>query len=247
MISYANVTKTNGERISEFREAADKICAIASKYSVKITGYHTPTLPLYSALSSEKQSEALYQLKVFLQSMETTEAMGDRLDSQDRALWHALLTFGLLPPSGMFAKFKPDDVIEIYDPVGIQIWRNFNFMKICSYSLEEMHAIDWTQRYTRSADKVKECLEKIGALLRGETPEVYDCLVSAHVFEETLSQDCFKLEATHNWFARLKDRNGQVTAWLAVSDVKLLGQDTQKTRRAKLRLSVVATPFEAQL
>ena len=89
-----------------FRDIADKICAIASKYSVEITGYHSARLPLYRALPPQKQSEALQLLNIFLQTMEATEAAGNKIDNQGCFVWSAHSSMGLIPPSDLFLNLK---------------------------------------------------------------------------------------------------------------------------------------------
>ncbi len=218
--------KSNIERISEFKLAADKICAIAAKKNLTIKGYHSPELPLYSALSETKQEEALLLVKAYLQSMESAEAMGECLDSVDRSLWHALSTMGLLPPSDLFARLKPNAVIEIYDLQGLQIWRNFNFMRVCSYTLEEIYSIEWFKRYKRDEKYTEECVKNVTSLLSGETSEVYKPDMSLQVMEETCSQDRLMIRASYDLLSRLKNRDGELAAWLVATSAEVVGHAT---------------------
>ena len=71
-------------------------------------------------------------------------------------------TFGTLPAawsSGIV--FECED----YNVEGLQTWRNLNFMKFCSYTLEEVFCIEWYKRYTRTAGKNEECMEKVAYLI----------------------------------------------------------------------------------
>jgi hypothetical protein len=239
-MSYFFKQNSSTDHRSEFREIADRISEIASKDSLELKGYHSSELPLFSALSSDKQAEVLKELRVFLNTMERASAHGDSLSSADRSVWHALVTLGMVPPSEMFDRFKQGDVVEIYDLKGIQVWRNLNFLKICSYTLEEMHSLEWADRYVRDSAKTEECMQKMGMMLMGQTPEIYDCNISEHILEETSSVDRFVLEARHNWAARLKNNQGEVVGCLITSQVKLLGKSLSawKTRPA---LHVVQT------
>lgn len=211
-------------RTSEFREFADKVCAIAAKYDVKITGYHSPELPLYSALSTQKQIEALHMLKTFDLSMEITQSQGGELDSQDRSLWGALSALGLVPPSDLFLRLEPGTAIEIYNLDGMQIWRNFTCMQYCSYTLEEVYSIELFTRYKRDPQKTAECIDKVGRLLSGQTPEIFYPEISPHILEETCSLEQFSLSVHHKMFSVLKNREGNLAAWLVMSGAEIVGK-----------------------
>jgi len=208
---------------SEFRHIADQICAIADKYQVKIRGYHSSELPHFRALPQARQETVLLRLKAFLGSMEVTESMGERLDSQKRALWCGLSALGLVPPSELFSRIDDNsEIIEIYNLEGFQVWRNFNYFDVCSYTLEEIYSIDWNDLYLRSDEKTEECRQKITALLTGQTPDLFDANVENHEITELCSQYRFVVEARHGILCRLKDKGGQLAAWVVVSKGRVL-------------------------
>jgi hypothetical protein len=215
---------SSSDRTHQFRLIADRICSLVSSHSVRLVAYNSPELPLYSALPPSKQAEILDQLKVFQRTIEVTLSNGDSLENVGRSVWHALSTLGFVPPSDIFSKIGNDDVVEIYDLQNIQLWRNFNFLKICSYTIEEMYSVDWPSRYSRDPAMNSECIAKVTSLLTGETPDVYYAGIREHVLEETLSAERLVLQASHDWFARLKNQRGELTAWLVTSKVKIFGK-----------------------
>lgn len=226
-------TSNNEEFFSQFRAVAEKVSAITARHGVTVKPYRSSELPLFRQLSFEAQGLALSQLNTFLKSLELFEDQEENLGEQDRALWYALSAFGLLPNSDMFKLFKSSDVVEIYDMEGFQIWRNFNFLKICSYNLEEMYSIEWFRRYERKPEDVKACGEAINDLLTGKTPEISMVQVPYHQIRETDSSEQLHLGVTYQWIARLKDRSGQLAAWMVCSSVEIL--DAQQS-------SLEATP-----
>lgn len=219
------LAQSDGSKIhnSLFKKLADEIVRIGKKNDVKIKGYHSESLPLFSALSATAKTNALKHLETFLRSLEMVENSGGNHSSQERALWGALSTLGLLPPTEMFSLFHPDDVVEIYDLQGIQIWRNFNFLGICSYTLEEVFSLEWHKRYSRDEERTLECQEKVGMLLSGQTPTIYHVDVSEHLVEESLSAERFILSLKYRFIARLKNTEGTLSAWIVASQVKIVG------------------------
>jgi len=212
------------DRVREFCEISDKISALAANFSLRVIGYHSPELPLYDQMSEQRQVTALAQLKVFLQTMESVTTAGESLDDAGRSLWHTLSTLRLIPPSDMFSHIRPDHVIEIYNLENIQIWRSLNFYKFCSYSLEEMYSMEWTNRYRRDPGKIEECIQKVTSFLQGETPDIYFTEIAEHTLDETSSSLKLILRAKHEWLGRLKDQNGVLTGYIVASSVKLLGR-----------------------
>lgn len=214
--------------LEEFKRIALALQAFGQKYGVPIQGFHGPELPHFSRLSSTEKSRIVNLLKVFLETFLVTEGAGARIDRHDQALWHALSCMKFVPPQDLLQHIAKDDVIEVYTPEGLQIWRNLNFMKICSYTLEEMYCIDWPSRYDRAPEMTASCLAEIQKLLSMQTPDIYPVRVPAHRFQETCSSGRFYLEASHEIFARLANRQGEVVAWLATSKVEVLDRPTRR-------------------
>lgn len=216
-MAFAFENKPQRLRIQQFVQTALEIEAISAKYGVTVLPFHSSKLPVYAALSGEKQREALKHLQGYLCSMQTTESAGAPLDNQERALWFALSALEVVPSSQLFTILKTTDVVEIYDMDNLQIWRNLNFMRICSYTLEEIYCLPWVDRYRRSEEALVELGEKVGKFLAGQTPDLYHAQVSDHRLEETLSVGRFSVTARHEWLVRLRDRTGNAVAWIGIS------------------------------
>jgi len=235
-------SKNQSERNFVFREIADKICEIGDRYSVKITGYKHADLPLYSALPVQKQQDSLHQLRVFLQTMEATESSGNKVDNQGCFVWAALSTFGLVPPADLFSKLDSDALIEIYDLYGLQIWRNFNFLKFCSYTLEEVFCIEWSNRYTREPGMNEVCAQKIGALLSGQTPEIYYPGIAKHTIEETCSEERYIFNVHYDLLCTLKNREGAVVSWLVMATAEHLGRREELPKNVLRLAPAISSP-----
>lgn len=57
----------------------------------------------------------------------------------------------------------PDEIIEIYSPEGIQLYRSLNFFKTCGYSLLDLYVNEWFILWERSSatiDKIHEVVEQ---------------------------------------------------------------------------------------
>ncbi|MCO5142225.1 MAG: hypothetical protein M9962_03945 [Oligoflexia bacterium] len=214
------------KRRNLFCESADRIKEIYRSYGLQISGYRSRDLPLFSALSESVQKEVLLRLRVFLDSLEEAESFGERVDSSDKSAWHALVTMELTPPSNLFSHIKSSSLIEIYDFEGHQIWRNFQFMKYCSYTLEEVHCLEWYKRYRRDESVNELCFKKVNALLTGQiSGDMYCPDIPRHKLEETSSSSRLVLDVKYDLLCILKDKvRGTPKAWMVVTSADIIGQ-----------------------
>ena len=76
------------------------------------------------------------------------------IQSEYDKLCHFLASKNMAPPENILEQIKSGDIIEIYSyPENIQIYSNSEFRKICSYSIEQMTTIPFTQLFWRD-DKI---------------------------------------------------------------------------------------------
>lgn len=210
------------QTLSKFKQLANRITQITEKYNITLKGYHHESLPYFSRKTPEQKSKILEALEKFYGSMVYTEKEGDSLANQQKILWGFLSAFKCHPNSEMFSRFQPDDVIEIYDLEGFQMWRNLKFMEICSYTIEEMYCLDWSDRYDRDPQILGECTEKLTSLLTEKSPEIYDINIKNYILTEKCSEQCFEIQTQHDWMGRIRDQNGQLKMWIVVSKAKVL-------------------------
>jgi hypothetical protein len=226
--------------INEFRETADNICALTAKYKLSTKGYHNPDLPLFSTLTSQRQFELVRLLKMYFESLLAIEAMGERLDNHDRATWCAISSMGLVPPADLFKHFSSDAAVEIYDINSLQIWRNFECLKLCSYTLEEIYCLEWFNRYKRDEKVSQACFEVVGGLVNSNTADIVFPDIAEHTIEETCSLDRLKLKMRFVLFSKLKNRDGKTVAFAAISDARVTGKVDQSQRMRPFLYAVPA-------
>ena len=217
---------------SEFKLIADEISNLFEKNGQPIRPYRDPRLIYYSQLDKARQQSSLHRLKIFLSSITSTLDAGDQLSNNSRALWHAIGTLGFRPDSEVFSKLQDDDVIEVYDSQGTQIWRNFNYMKICSYSLEEIICHDWPTLYRRDPKITELLIQVMIETLSGQQygPRFID--VDFHMVAESFSESQFQLHVRHDYICPLLGPTKSCDGFVITSKVKIL----RKTDEARATL-----------
>jgi len=211
--------------IDSFRILSDRVAQLLSACGTPVRAYLDSGLPLYRALPEKKQKAALDQLRVFLQSIEMAAKDGKGFDDP-RSLWYALSALKLVPPSDLFDRIPSGSAIEIYDGENIQIWRNWEVMRVCSYTIEEIHCLEWHVRYDRQDVVTAQCFDLVNTLFNGESDIVIPS-VPEHEITESRSQERFYLKVDFKIASKLRDRDGQPIAFLLASAVNA----AYKTRR----------------
>ena len=114
----------------------------------------------FGTLDLGRQSMVLNNLKMMCEINEeilSTPEIAPKLNhkSEIKLLQRALDKFGLrAKDSELDFKISDGDIFEIYNSEGLQIYRNWNFFKFCSYSLAELLTYDWTTLYERPTSVV---------------------------------------------------------------------------------------------
>lgn len=210
--------ETESNLVTEFRDLAETVAGRLVACGLETKPYADPSVSSYSALTPEVQKSRLENLRVYLQTIEMAEKSGDRFEDS-RSIWHGLSALGLVPPSDLFAKLPPDSAIEVYDLQGIQIWRNWETMRVCSYTLEEIFSLEWHRRYDRDERITAQCFQAVMEVMSGQKGEILDPEIPTHFLLETCSQERFLLNIKFRLIARLKDRDGNPAGFLVASSV----------------------------
>ena len=203
--------------VTKFKNLAEEVANLLKNTGLSTKPYHSPDLPHYSGLTKDKQRRALESLAVYKQTLISCVQSDEDIRSGSRSLWHALRVMRLKGTNSLFNQIEADDAIELYSADGIQLWRNYRVMEVCSYTLEEIYSFDWLQRYERDQEMAQQVLQHVlQALNDPKNPVVVD--VPAHIIRETFSSDRIALRVKHKTLHPVSNvENGEVAGFVAVS------------------------------
>lgn len=212
----------------EFKASCLKVAALCRHYGVEVEPYHDAKLLHFNSLEEGQKQSALYYLNLYLKLIQSSFDRETEEDNDSALLWDAFLGLGLRQPSDLFNVLEDDDKIEIYDLNGVQIWRNFNVMRICSYTLEEIYSFSWEERYDRSPLDTKIAVEAVQHVLTNTDGKVYHANIKNHEVIERFSSKRYILDASHEYLSPLYGKAGSVSGFVVVSKVKIKGQKKQQ-------------------
>ena len=129
---------------------------------------YTPGLPFFSQLPVHKRAEIVQAVRFYHELCQEQVNEGYKITDSLVFTWRALNKLGLVPRSDLFSKVTDDDILEVYDGEGRQLYRNFRFFDFCSYTMEELYTREWWELYKRDEDILAKLYEIVGRIFTGE-------------------------------------------------------------------------------
>lgn len=145
----------------------------------------------------------------------------------------ALNQFGLRAASdNVFDVISLDDVIELYNIQGVQLYRNMKFFKVCSYNLLDLSVHSWEKLYDKPSSVVDATLKVIERLFASEG-QVVPYSIDTYLQKE--KSDFVKslktLEVTPRYIVPLYDiQTGQPGGAFSTYSAEIIAEGDQSSR-----------------
>ena len=209
--------------ILEFTSLAKQTVLFAKMADCKLTAFSGPNLPFFSKLSVLEQRKAITRLEIYNQICAEVLADGKSLKDSTALTWYALKKFNMIFSSDLFQYITNDNVIEVYDRDNVQIFRNFHFFDVSSYTLEDLICRPWTDLFLRVNEDQTRAL--IDTCLKFFTKEVTTVTPMSHVganrIVESDSPFSFQVDAVIDYLAPLYDKSRYPCGFVAIESASL--------------------------
>jgi hypothetical protein len=157
----------------------ESLLRLKSELLLKQTPAHDPatySIEQFAKAPAEKQKEILTNITTYLrilaQTFEPEIDRSPRAREVARLKW-SLKCFGLKTLNDdVFNAVSENDVIEVYNLQGIQLYRNMMFFKVCSYSLLDLSINSWDQLYDKPSTVVDATMKVIERLFTSGTQPI---------------------------------------------------------------------------
>src|SRR4051812_12784179 len=136
------------------------------------------TIEIFASMSPENQKEILSNISTYVrilaQAIEPEIERSPR-DQEIARLRSAIRSFGLKAANdSVFNIVSANDIIEVYNLRGIQLYRNVGFFKVCSYNLLDLSVHSWDKLYDKPTHVAEETHDVIQRLFSsGDEPIPY--------------------------------------------------------------------------
>lgn len=215
--------------VATFRFLTERVAAVGARAGVTIRPYRDAELPALRALACADQRRLTADLERYLFICERTAGAGFDPNSH-RLLWFALRTMGYLPPDQLFDYVRDEHVVLVNDLQHRQVFRNFAYFSVCSYTLEELYTYPWPDLY-HSAQGFDDDLAQIAAAQGPLLGHVVKSTAPKHTSFETTSAFRYEISFQMAHIAGLKDRlTGRAAGYLSLSEASLVRVHGERRR-----------------
>ncbi len=133
-----------------------------------------------------------------------------------RLLWRMISKLGLTPCSDLFDKIEEEDVLEIYDCELMQVFRNFKFLELCNYSLDQVLSYQLTELFQRPHAITMTMLDQVQKLLSNDgkgSTVVAD--IPLHTLEEVMTPEKAQFLIEHRYFSPLYNDDKTIVGFVS--------------------------------
>jgi hypothetical protein len=199
MASFVPITNETDNRSEDlkrrFLKAATDLHHLGKSAGYTIIPTTNVSLPLFSALEYSKQLQAV---EILEKSRDIYESMIKRqqdIRNPSLVVWAAFRYLNLVPPANFFDKFGEEDVIQIYTKDNYHLFANFRFFELCSYTLEQVYSLPWTELWYRDAEALADLMAVIAGALGPDQTDAISFNKPTHIVRELASP--FKYELNY--------------------------------------------------
>ena len=196
----------------------------------------TASIEMFANLPLAMQTQIMSNISTYIQILsENLEPEIDRSPGTRevaRLKW-ALSQFGLKATNNdVFDIVATDDVIELYNLQGIQLYRNMRFFKVCSYNLLDLSVNSWETLY----DKPTHVLEATQKIIQrmfssGDRPISYDIPTYLQKEKYQFVKSLRTLQVTPKYIVPLFDySSGEPAGAFSTYSAEVIAEGEQSTR-----------------
>jgi PAS domain-containing protein len=193
--------KTKAELSTELLQLSVEFNGLLAKHSIPTSVNVANVRRLIETKSDADLRVFFDRIRFFYDVCAQAHASSGALEEK-QLLWSCMTRLGVRPPSDLFERIDPTDYVEIYDAQGIQVFRNFEFCRLITYTLDEILTYGWDELYERSQDLTSTIFGEVARMF-GSKATVADLAIPTHTCAEKLSGSGRSFEVKMKFFAPL--------------------------------------------
>lgn len=204
-----------------FHKLTQSVDHLMSEHGLNIRRDPSTVYPHFFCADLNKQLPFLRRLKLYIELLEEAQIEGMDVMRDKMFLWKSFQKIRVVPSSDLFELIVPGDYIEVYDATGVQLFSNFEFLSILSYSFEEVLWWSWDElfgRHPEHNEPIGRAFEK--CFIDAKGPFCPD--IEEHLCWEMRSPEMKKAKVFMKMFSPIFGRDKSPKAMLATSTIKVI-------------------------
>ncbi|MES3037189.1 MAG: hypothetical protein V4736_04705 [Bdellovibrionota bacterium] len=213
----------------KFRGLLKEFCSFATQFGYNIEPYREGTWVKFRTLPTAVQKDCFNRFSTYY-NLCMMAAKSDISFNDDRSLaWWAMKEYGFRPSSDFFDKLEKEDLLEIYNAQGIQIYRNWAFFQVSGYSMGDLFVFPWNELYIRDQEINDSLFAHASRGLAADCRSTFMCSVPRHLCVEALSPSQNICDVQMKFIAPLFDKSDSPVAFVITSFTEKVGQKINPT------------------
>ena len=226
--SLALNNDTSNENLEiQFRDKLKSFCEFATRFGYNIEPYRAGTWVKFRTLPITIQKKCFKQFSTYYNLCMMAAQSGISFNDDASLTWWAIREYGLRPCSDFFDKLAKDDLLEIYNLHGLQIYRNWNFFQVSGYSMGDLFIYPWNELYIRDQEIIESLFSHAAKALAPDCRSTFTCETKRHLIVEALSPTQNICDVSMKFMSPLFDKTDQNTAFIITSNTKKIGQKVE--------------------
>lgn len=217
----AEILSNKSDGIEKFVKITTRFQEVIEQMSLPIKSNPSLILSEFAKADSARQETFLNKISLYTELIELAAVENINILRDKRFLWQSFRKLNVVPSSDLFEKIAPGDYIEVYDPNGIQIFANFEFCALTSYTFEEIAWFPWEELFGRDSKHTEAIMNEFARCFT-EAKGPFKPNIEDHLCWEIMSEDKKRATASMKMFAPIFGLDKKPKAMLATSNIQLL-------------------------
>lgn len=183
--------------------------------------YRPSSVARFDSLPPQQRQTILAEFRNYAGLCASIESEGISFEDSPALASAIVNKIGLHGPRSFFENLGSDDLVEIYNSAGIQIFRNFVFYDFCTYSLLDLISYPWFELLERHS-AVNEAIAEHIALVMGDCNDVVPSTIAPHNVRELFSEEQRMFVAQFGSFAPLFGGAGQKNGFICSGKLRFV-------------------------
>lgn len=180
--------------ISTFKRLTERTAALINENGCNIQPYSEEALEKLSTLSLINVRTCNSKLMHNLQLIESSASASK---TSNKALVKSILSLMKLCVNDDFIdQITEEDIVEIYSPEGVQVFRNLKFYETTAYTLADLLIFEWNELYLRPTKVYEKLAEYVDYCInKAKSNEIINLKhLASHIIKEIKSRPVSLLE-----------------------------------------------------